>query len=294
MTHAAAAFSDALADHVAACAPGLVTLHPGTRGQRTGFAWSDGLVVTSEQALPDGAEHPAVLPGGATATATVAGRDAATNLVVLRLDVAAPTVADAAAARVAGLVLAVGAEQGGPTAALGVVHRVGPAWDSMAGGRIEALIRLDVRLGSGAEGGPVLDGSGGLLGMSTFGPRRRVLVIPAATIRRMLPALEQGAAARGWLGVGLQRVNLPAGLQQEAGRDTALMVLNLVPAGPAEQAGMLPGDILLEVDGAAAGHPRDVARALAGHAIGAVIGVRLLRAGLPMALKVTVGGRPCA
>ena len=294
MTHPLIALSDAIADHAAATAPGLVTLHPGTRAQRTAFAWADGLVATSEQALPHAAEHPVLLPGGAEAVATLAGRDTGTNVALLRLDLKAPALTDAAPPRTGALALAVGAEHGAPTVAWGVVHRAGPAWDSMAGGRIDALIRLDLRLATASEGGPVLDASGALIGMSTFGPRRRILVIPAATIRRVLPALQDGASPRGWLGVGLQPVGLPAGLHQAAGRDAALMVVSVAAQGPADHAGMLPGDILLDVDGAPAKHPRDVARALAHHAVGAAVPLRLLRAGLPLALNITLAPRPAA
>ena len=81
---------------------------------------------------------------------------------------------------------------GAPTGRLGMVHATGPEWHSQAGGRIETLLRLDARLGAD-EGGPVLTLGGRLIGMSTSGPRRRALVIPAATIERVLdPLLDRG------------------------------------------------------------------------------------------------------
>ena len=292
MTDTLTSFSDRLADHVAAAAPGLVALYPGSRAQRTGYAWQPGLVVTSEQRLPDAEDAPAMLHGGRETMAKLAGRDPGTNLAVFKLGVDAPALADAEP-RVGTLALALGSADGSPTAALGLVHQLGPAWDSMAGGMIDRLIRLDLRLSSMAEGGPVLDASGGLLGMSTFGPRRRVLVIPASTVRRALPALMEGRAeSRGWLGLGLQPVGLPAGLREAAGRDTGLMVMSVAPNGPAERAGVLPGDILLDVDGMPAPHPRAVARALAGDRVGATAPLKLLRGGLPIELPATIASRP--
>ena len=285
------AFSDQLADRVAHAAPGLVTLFPGTRAQRTGFAWGPNLVVTSEQNLPHETEVQIVLPGGGTATARMAGRDNGTNVAVLALPIEAPTMTDAVP-RVGGLALALGAAEGGPTASMGLVHQVGPAWDSMAGGTIDHLVRLDLRLSAAAEGGPVLDGAGALLGMSTFGPRRRVLVIPAATIRRVLPALAEGRAARGWMGVALQPVQLPPALAETAGRETGLLVASLAKDGPAARAGVHPGDILLAVAGAAATHPRATARALGQHAAGQAVGLDLLRGGSPLHLSVTLEARP--
>ena len=283
--------SDALAAHVATAAPGLVALHPGTRAQRTGFIWQSDLLVTSEQNLPSSTDVPAILPGGASATATILGRDPGTNVAILRLTLDAPALPDATPATGA-LALALGSAAGEPTAALGVIHQTGPAWDSMAGGTIDRLIRLDLRLASIAEGGPVLDAAGALIGMSTFGPRRRVLVIPAATVRRVLPALAQGQATRGWLGLGLQPVGLTPAMQTAAGRPTGLMVISIAPGSPAEHGAVLPGDILLDVNNLPAPNPGAVARALSSAAIGQVIPLRLLRAGNPIELNVTIAARP--
>ena len=139
-----------------------------------------------------------------------------------------------------------------------MVHATGPEWHSQAGGKIDALLRLDVRLGTD-EGGPVLDAGGGLLGMSTAGPRRRALVIPAATIDRVLdPLLAEGRIARGWLGVGLQPVAVPDSLRAVAGRDSAL------------------------------------AAAMGPDRIGQSVTLRLLRAGALQTLPVVIAARPAA
>lgn len=295
MTDPFTALSDQLAARVAAAAPGLVSIHPGTRAQRSGFAWQSGLVVTSEQDLPRGQDIPVLLPGGATAVATLAGRDPGTNVALLRLEIEAPALPDSAPPPNTGaMVLALGSEAGEPTASLGIVHRTGPAWESMAGGTVDRLIRLDLRLSSRAEGGPVLDASGALVGMSTFGPRRRVLVIPASTVRRAIPALADGGAPRAWLGLGLQPVSLPTALHAAAGCETGLMVMSLAPNGPADQAGLLPGDILLDVGGVASPTPRAVARAMAAAIMGQPVPLRLLRAGVPIELSAMPAARPAA
>ncbi len=287
--------STALAVLAAATAPSLVTLHPGARAQRSALLWQPGVLVTSEQGLPAETEVAATLSGGGQAAAALAGRDPGTNIAVLRLDLAGPARPSPAEPQLGALALAFGAAQGEPTVRLGAIHRVGPAWDSMANGRIDRLIHLDIRLSSREEGGPVLDAAGGLLGMSTLGPRRRVLVIPAATLERVVPQLlSDGRVAQGWLGLGLQPVGIPAALQDAAGREAGLMVVSLAAGGPAEQAGVLPGDILLEVAGAPAPHPRAVARALAGDQVGKPVPLRLLRAGAPMHLQATVALRPAA
>jgi S1-C subfamily serine protease len=175
-----------------------------------------------------------------------------------------------------------------------MVHAIGGAWHSMAGGRIDALIQLDCRLGID-EGGPVLCLDGSLLGMSTSGPRRRTIVIPTATLARVVdPLLADGRIARGWLGVGLQPVMIPEGFRQSAGRDSGLMVVSLAPSAPAETAGVLPGDILLDIDGAPVSRPRALALLLGPDRIGQAVTIRLLRAGVVQSVGVTVAARPAA
>ena len=278
---------------IAAIEAALICLHPGTRAQRAAMLWQPGVFVTAEQNLPDGPTH-ATLPGGRPATLHIAGRDPGTNVALLKLEHDGPALPAPADPRVGGLALiASAAEDGSPTARLALVHRLGPAWHSMAGGRIDRLIRLDGRMNSIDEGGPVLDADGHLLGMSTLGPRRRGLVIPASTIARVVgPLLAGTTLAPGWLGLGLQPVAIPASLHAAAGQEGGLMIVSLAADGPAERAGILPGDILLDVDGAPATHPRAVAHALAGGRIGQTAALRLLRAGVATQLTATIAARP--
>jgi S1-C subfamily serine protease len=191
------------------------------------------------------------------------------------------------------LVLALGSDaKGGVTARFGVVEVCGPAWDSQAGGRIDALLRIGVRLGPGAEGGPVIDARGRVLGMSTFGPRRTVLVIPAATIDRVIePLLLKGRISRGWLGVGLHPVALPSEMTERASAASGLMVVSLAGDAPA-RAALMPGDILLEIGGRAAATPRDVAAALGPETIGQGIALKVLRGGEVTMQTVTIQARP--
>ncbi len=289
-------FSDRLVDRVAGSGGGLACIYPGIGAQRTATLWRPGVLVTSEQGLPLDDAVPVVLPDGSHTQAQLAGRDPGTNVAVLRLEFDGPPLPDPAEPHSGGLALMLGAaSDGSPTARLALVYRVGPAWDSLGGGRIDQLISLDARLSGQDEGGPVLDAAGGLLGMSTLGPRRRVLVIPAATVDRVLtPLLADGKVSRGWLGLGLQPVSIPAGWQASAGLEAGLMVISLATSGPAEQAGVLPGDILLGVGGAAAPHMRAMVRALNSRAAGTDVTLRLLRGGMPIELAVPVAARPAA
>ncbi len=296
MTDVLEQISAALADRVAAVAASVVAIGTG-RHHVSGILWRPDVVVTSAQELPDRTDFN-LRRAGTQFTAKLAGRDPGTNVALLRLaqpiqgtlplPVSAPP-------RVGTLALLVGADDAGaPTGRLAMVHATGPEWHSQAGGRIDTLLRLDVRLGTD-EGGPVLDSAGGLLGMSTAGPRRRALVIPAATIERVLdPLLAEGRIARGWLGVGLQPVMVPDSLRAVAGRDSGMMVVNLAAGGPAEAAGVLPGDIMLDLDGTPVRRARALAAAMGPDRIGQSVTLRLLRAGALQTLSVVIAARPAA
>jgi S1-C subfamily serine protease len=288
-------FSSGLADRIAAAAAFTVSIHTDKR-PTSGILWRPDVVVASEQALPEDASTLQVVHDGHTHDARLAGRDPGTNVAVLKLEAPlAGSLPSSAAAplRVGDLTLLVGADTAGfATGRLGMVHALGDAWHSMAGGRIDALIRLDARLAAD-EGGPVVSLAGGLIGMSTSGPRRRTIVIPTATLDRVIdPLLTEGRIARGWLGIGLQPVVIPDSFHQTAGQHSGLMVVGLASGGPAETAAVLPGDIVLDIDGTPAARPRALTAALGPDRIGQAVALRVLRAGAVQTISVTIAARP--
>jgi len=261
----------------------------------TGTLWRSGVVVTSEQALPRRDEFRVALPGGSSATASLAGRDPGTDIAVLRIpEQPGLTETRAADAETGAPALALGADRSGEaTARLGIVNFAGPEWHSLAGGRIERRIVLDLRLGRAEEGGPVLDLSGARLGMSAFGPRGKVLVIPAVTIDRIVPALlKDGRVARGWLGVALQPVAVPESLLAGAEDASGLMVMSIADGSPAAKAGVVAGDIVVSVNGTSVRRLRRVASLLGGESIGSKADLRVIRAGSVLSLQATIEARP--
>jgi S1-C subfamily serine protease len=254
--------------------------------------WGPGVAVTSEQALASHGSYAVSPAGGQAVPAALVGRDPGTNVAVLRLAAAAQTQAPSEAPSPApgALVFAVGA---GPIARLAIVAEAGPAWHSMAGGRIDAKLRLDMRATRAEEGGPVIDASGRLIGMATAGPRGQALVIPFATIARAVDALlKDGIIRRGWLGLGLQPVAVPEALTAQAGQQAGLIVASLSAGGPAEAAGCLPGDILLALDGASVMRPRALRTMLGPEQIGKALTMRLIRAGRIEHVTAVVAARP--
>jgi len=289
------ALSDVLAARFAAARDSVAAIRLSQSAHLAAILWRNEVLVTSEQSLPEGEALEAVLADGSSMSAKLAGRDPATNVAVIRLEKSAraPTLA-ASVPQIGTLALAAGADGGGrPSARLGMVNAVGPEWHSMRGGRIEARIQLDIRLAASEEGGPAFDAAGGWLGMTTFGPRGQILVIPAATVERIAPVLLTGGRVpRGWLGVALRPVAVPDELRTAAGETTGLMVMSLSAEGPAAKAGVVPGDIILSVDGTSARRLRSVLAHLGSDSVGKSVSLRLIRGGGVIPVDVTVTERP--
>ena len=153
--------STALASLVTSIAPSVTTVRS-HRSRSSGFVWRPGLIVTADEALSEDGDFAVTLSGGHTVPAQLVGRDPTTDVALLRLDRSdlRPVPLEAAPVSVGALAIAIGAENGAPTAALGVVSRSEGLWRSLRGGEIDARIELDLRLRRSAEGGLALDPAG--------------------------------------------------------------------------------------------------------------------------------------
>jgi S1-C subfamily serine protease len=276
-----------LAGLVRDVAPSLVSIQS-ARARSTGFSWRPGLIVAAENALADNGENSIIAHDGASGPAHIVGRDPSTDVALLRIErTDLPKAAPAAAAPAAGaLAVVAGAREGAPSAALGVVSFVGPQWRSLRGGVIDARIELDAALARSSEGGLVLDASGQALGMAVFGPRRRTLIIPMATIGRVAELLAtKGRIARGYLGLGLQPVKLDDG-------GTGAMAISVDAKGPGAAAGIRQGDIIVTWNGEPIRGVHQLVRALGPDSVGACVSLPVRRGGAPIETTLTIGERP--
>jgi len=293
-----AALSDDLAGAVERAARSTVAIHARRRIPSSGTAWRPGVIVAASHTIAREDEISLTLPDGRTAPATLAGRDETTDLAVLRTEAALTPVerADAGALRVGNLVLAVGRPGQSVTASLGVLSAVGAEWRTWQGGRIDRFLRLDLSIYDGFSGGPLVEAGGRALGLNTSGlARGMALTIPGSTVDHVADQiLSGGRLTRGYLGLASQPVRLPEGLRQglNLGSDFGLVIVNVEPDGPADRAGVLLGDILVALDGAPVSEPADVLAALGPDRVGRPIAARLLRAGQPTEVTITVGSRP--
>lgn len=287
-TNPLVSFSRGRAALAAQIANSTVAVRGGGRFPSSGFVWRSGLVVTVEETLESDDKLSILAPDGREIAATLVGRDPSTAVAVLRIDdTSLAPLTMGAVPNMGEIALVVGRGGEGASVHFGSVAVAGPAWRSLRGGEIDALIRLDLSAGRGCEGGPVIDAEGKLAGMLVFGPRRRALAIPAVTIERVAAhLLADGRVARGYLGLGLRPLRLDAA----GGR--GLIVVSVDPDGPAQRAGMFIGDVVTTWNGAALGGMRGLMRHLGSDSVSRSVVLGLLRAGANVDVSLTIAERP--
>jgi S1-C subfamily serine protease len=297
-TNALLALSASLTELVGKAANSVVGVRSHGRLVASGFVWKTGAVVTASDALEADDDISLGLADGRTVSAKLAGRDPTTDIAVLRVGDAALQPLQAVAsigASVGQLVVALGRGREGVIGNLGMISVAGAAWQSMRGGNIDSLIRLDMRLERRAEGGLVIDTEGAPLGMAVFGPRHKPLVIPAATIERIgAKLLAEGRIRRGYLGLGLQALRLDEALTQAHALSDrrGIMVVSLDPTGPARAAGVHVGDIIVGLNGQAVPGVRSLHARLTPESIGTSAELKIVRAGQIATANVTIGASP--
>jgi S1-C subfamily serine protease len=294
------AISNALAEATEKIAVHVVAVHSEPRGSSSGIIWRSGLIVTAEHALRRDEEIQVTLRGGKVVSATLQGRDASTDVALLKCKeaVAAPEAfGDSKAWKPGQLALVVGGTRAsGSVAALGCVSLVAAERRIWGGAAIAPYVRLDVALQRTAVGGAVLDAGGHVAGMATpkFAPAG-VLALPVATVNRVVDALlAKGHVPHGYLGVGLQPIRLPANLRETLQRQekTAVIVLEVESDGPAHKAGVVIGDILIGLDGKPVMRLEDVHAHLHGEPVGRSLKAEFLRGGVRRDTDIVVGERP--
>src|SRR5579883_3493560 len=287
-------FSNQLADAVERAAKSVLTVHGRARQSASGVVYAKGLVLTANHVL-ERDEDLTVDHNGTTLAVTIAGRDPASDLAVLRapsLEAEAAAVAEGAA-RVGQLALAVGRPSNqGASASLGIVSLVGGPLRTGRGLTLEQYIRTDATPYPGFSGGPLIDVTGAVLGITTTAFGGAALAIPHEIAWRVAKALsEHGTPKRGYIGISSQPVRVPE--SQRGGRplESGLLVVHVEDNSPAHKGGILLGDILVTLDGHSAGDTDDLLRLLTGERVGKAVPVEVIRGGKIETVQVTIGER---
>jgi len=294
------ALSNSLADTVEQAGSAVVAVNAGKRISSSGIHWRKGIIVTSDESLGRYDDITITVADGRTVPVSLLGHDASTDIAVFQFDnaeIPAAQIGDTTKLKVGHLILGLArSNEGDLRAAMGAVSVVSGAWRSMSGGNIDQFIRPDITLYSGFAGGPLVDAAGYVVGMNTSGRRGTALTIPVSTVERVVNQLvTKGRISRGYLGVGMQPVRLPNNLKNllHLPATTGVIVVNVEPSSPADNAGVLLGDVLVTFDNIAVSDTGDVL-ALLNHSdrIGKTIKLQLVRGGALVELDVVVGERP--
>ncbi len=255
----------------------VVAIRAGRQGGGSGVIWSsNGLVITNSH-VAQSADLAVVLPGGETVTARLVARDRGNDLAALTIDreqLQPAPVADSWEARVGQLVVAMGHPFGVAHAlTAGIISGLPEPDDS------RDLLRADIALNPGNSGGPLADAQGRVLGINTMvvGPGV-ALAVPAHVVMAFLAYVDGRV---GHLGIEITPLRLPWSYRERFRLPVpaGLVVTDTLPEGPAHQAGVLLGDVIVEAGGRPVSAPHRLRNEIALTPPGHDIRLRVIRGG---------------
>ncbi len=306
------AYSRAVTAVVEAVGPAIVSVSTGQArggeefepvGAGSGFVITpDGYIVTNSHVVAQAREIQAAFVDGRRLDALVIGSDPPTDLAVIRVSGGSfpyAELGDSSALRVGQLVIAVGNPFGfQSTVSTGVVSALGRALRSQDGRLIENIIQHTAPLNPGNSGGPLVDSRGRVIGINTaiIAMAQGIgFAIPSATAQTVIPQLlAKGRVERSYLGViGFRRaINRRLVRFHKLRKEFGVEVASLDPRGPAQRAGVLPGDILVAINDADVTSPDDLFRFLAGWPVGRTLRLAALRRTDRLEFEVVPGEAP--
>jgi S1-C subfamily serine protease len=287
------AYSRAVAQAAERVSPAVVQVHahargPSVRGSGSGFLFTpDGLVLTNSHVAHRAHRMEAVLTDGRRLQADLVGEDSDTDLAVLR--VAAPAITpvalgDSGALRVGQVVIAIGNPYGFQySVTAGVVSALGRSLRGPAGRLIDGIIQTDAALNPGNSGGPLVTARGEVVGVNT------AVILPAQGLCFAIPIntakliagrlIKDGVVRRGYLGLGGRTVPVPRRLVRahRLAADTGVLILTLESGGPARQAGLAEGDVIVGYNEHPVTNIDDLHRLLIEEAVGRTSTLTVLR-----------------
>jgi S1-C subfamily serine protease len=259
------------------------------RGEGSGSAsvlTGDGYLLTSAHVVDGANLAVATFANGAELTADVVGRDAFSDLAVLRArgEVPSPVeLGDAGKLQVGQLVVAIGNPLGlAGSVTAGIVSALGRSLPTRQGRVVDEVIQTDAALNPGNSGGVLADSRGRMVGVNTAVAGIGVgLAVPINnTTQRIISALmTAGRVRRAWLGIAGSQAPLPPPLAAKLGRREGLQVAQVIGGSPAEVAGLRAGDIMVAVAGTPLGSSTELQRRMFEDAIGRRVEITVWRNG---------------
>ena len=290
--------SEALADAAEKTGKATVLVNARRRMPASGITYAADLILTADHVVERDEDIKVTLDDGTEISARVAGRDAGSDLAVLKLQRAAGMVAEAtkSPARLGQIALALARPSpDGIEASLGTVSAIGGPVRTGRGGMLERYIRTDSISYPGFSGGPLVAADGTVLGINTSGlGRGTAITIPADIAWQIADILARnGHIKRGYLGIRSQTVEIPSASQKVLKREqaTGLLVVSVENDSPASKSGLIVGDILVAVTGVPVLHHDELFAQLNSDVVGKSTPVEILRGGQPQTLNILIAER---
>ncbi|GAB4357984.1 MAG: Do family serine endopeptidase AlgW [Gammaproteobacteria bacterium] len=260
-----------------------------------------GYILTNNHVVQNADDIVVLLHDGRSSVATVAGSDPETDLAVLKIslgELPAIAVGDSEKLRVGDLVLAIGNPFGvGQTVTMGIVSATGR--NQLGINTFENFIQTDAAINPGNSGGALVNLSGHLVGINTAifsqsgGSQGIGFAIPAKLASDVMrQIIERGRVVRGWLGIGAQDLTATLGESLGTPAEHGVIVTNLFRGGPAHEAGIQPGDVLVRLDGEPIRSTRAVLDIVTRRTPGTTLRVDGYRSGEPFSAEIRVRERP--
>ncbi len=260
-----------------------------------------GYVVTNNHVISGADSIVVALRDGREAQASVVGLDPETDLAVLKIeltDLPSITLAANDELRIGDVALAIGNPFGvGQTVTMGIISATGR--NRLGLSTYEDFIQTDAAINPGNSGGALVDAHGNLVGINTAifsksgGSQGIGFAIPSSLARQVMQDLiSHGRVIRGWLGVEIQELTPRLAESFGVGERSGLIVAGIFRNGPAHQAGLQPGDILLQVEGEPVTTSRATMNRIARFKPGQKIALGVLRDGHEMMVTASIGERP--
>ncbi|MBB3116995.1 Do family serine endopeptidase [Pseudoduganella violacea] len=261
----------------------------------------EGYILTNNHVVDAADEIEVVLADGRKAAASVVGTDPETDLAVIKINLEKLPVivlGHDEQARVGDVVLAIGNPFGvGQTVTMGIISALGR--NNLHINHFENFIQTDAAINFGNSGGALIDTNGNLLGINSAiysqsgGSVGIGFAIPVTTAKSVLESIiRSGHVVRGWIGVESQEITPELAHSFGLQRDSGAIIAGVVRNGPADRAGMRPGDILLSVDGKPVKDTNEMLNLIAQLQPGGQSRMRVLRKSRETELELTVGKRP--
>ena len=245
-----------------------------------------GYVITNNHVIDESTRVQVHLKDGRTFLGEVVGSDASTDIAVIKVDannLPAASLGDSEKLKVGQIALAIGNTlglQGGPTVSMGVVSALGrplPGTDFI----FEGLIQTDTAINPGNSGGPLADIGGNVIGMNTaMIPFAQGVgfAIPVNTMKWVVQQiLEKGRVIRPWLGISGANMNQAIARRYDLPADSGVLVVEVDSRGPAYEAGMRVGDVIIQIGSHPVKQMKDILMALSKLAIKEEVEVGFIR-----------------